>query len=278
MDTSSISFTALYTGQVWYENGLSAPFFKSPRGRLMYLGMQPLEKVAELAVGTNLRHLLLQRHHIMDYRIQQLIEAGACQILEIACGLSPRGYAFTQRYPDLHYIEADLPGMAKRKQTLLEQKQAFGKHHKVISCNILESGAPQGLDYILRNVLDPDKPTIVITEGLVNYFTLETITPFWQTLVSIGKEYKSLTYLTDCYPVSKRTGMYKWINLATKTLGTITRAEVDTHFENEQAVQDYFSRLGFTSANVYKPEDYYNKLDIPRSRGQTYARVLEARV
>ena len=28
-DTSSISFTALYTGQVWVRNGLSEPFFQT---------------------------------------------------------------------------------------------------------------------------------------------------------------------------------------------------------------------------------------------------------
>ena len=44
MDTSGISFTALYTGQVWYQNGMSAQFFTSPRGNLMYHLMKPVKQ------------------------------------------------------------------------------------------------------------------------------------------------------------------------------------------------------------------------------------------
>ncbi|MCG8671436.1 MAG: class I SAM-dependent methyltransferase [Pseudomonadales bacterium] len=278
MDTSSISFTALYTGQVWYENGLSAPFFSTPRGRLMYLGMQPLEWMSEKAFGTNLHHLLLQRHHIMDYRIAELIEQGATQVLEIACGLSPRGHLFTRRFPELHYIEADLPDMAARKKALLDEKNAYGPHHKVIPCNILESGAPHGLDYILRNVLDPAKPTVVITEGLVNYFSLQAITPFWKTLAEIGKEFPNLWYFADCYPLEKGTKTYNFIMGSMKALGTITRAEVNPLFSSDQHAIGYLNDIGFGEVKVHEPETFYTQLNIPKSRNKTFTRVIEAKV
>jgi O-methyltransferase involved in polyketide biosynthesis len=38
------------------------------------------------------------------------------QVLEIACGLSPRGWWFRQHYPDICYRELDLPDMAQTKQ------------------------------------------------------------------------------------------------------------------------------------------------------------------
>lgn len=278
MDTSSISFTALYTGQVWYENGMSAPFFTSPRGKLMYWGLQPAEKLAEWTVGTNLRHLLLQRHRIMDHRIHQLIDAGTTQVLEIACGLSPRGHLLTQHFPHLHYVEADLPDMAQRKQKLLSERNGFGANHKVIACNILEQGAPHGLDYILRDVLDPNQATIVITEGLVNYFSRAAITPFWKTLAQEGQHYKALHYFADTYPLSKTDALYKVINPVMKTLGTITRAEVNPLFESDEQVQHYFSDLGFSETQVHQPEDFYPHLDIPKSRGKTFTRVIEAKV
>lgn len=41
-DTSSISFTALYTGQVWVRNGLSEPFFQTRSGALLYGAMSPM--------------------------------------------------------------------------------------------------------------------------------------------------------------------------------------------------------------------------------------------
>lgn len=277
MDTSSISFTALYTGQVWYEHGLSAPFFTSNKGRLMYLGLQPAEKLAEWAFGTNMHHLLLQRHHIMDYRLHHLIDEGATQILEIACGMSPRGHDFTRRYPGLHYVEADLPDMAKQKQHLLKEQKAFGPKHQVIPCNILASGKPHGLDYILNEVLDPSQPTIVITEGLINYFSREAITPFWQTLAKEGQKFPDLWYLADCYPLSPDNKLSKLINPVMKTLGTITRAEVNPLFESDEQLQQYFLDNGFSGIKVHQPEDYYDRLNIPTSRGKTFTRVLEAK-
>ena len=278
MDTSSISFTALYTGQVWYENGLSAPFFKTLKGRLMYLGLQPWEKLSEWAFGTNLHHLLLQRHLILDHRINQLIAEGTTQILEIACGLSPRGHDFTKRYPHLQYIEADLPDMAAQKQALLNKHHAFGKHHRVIACNILEKGSPHGLDFILREVLDPNQPTLVITEGLINYFSKDAITPFWQTLAEAGREYPQLKYFADCYPVAKNSPLYRKIVTPMKALGTVTRANVNPLFESEQELIMHFKDCGFSDTQLHHPEDYYGTLNIPHSRGKTFTRVLEATV
>ena len=276
MDTSSISFTALYTGQVWYENGLAAPFFKTQKGRLMYLGLQPWEKLSEWAFGTNLHHLLLQRHLILDHRITQLIETGTTQILEIACGLSPRGHDFTKRFPHIHYIEADLPDMAAQKQALLHKHKGFGKNHRVIDCNILEQGSPQGLDYILREVLDPNQNTLVITEGLINYFSKEAITPFWQTLATIGKDYPQLKYFADCYPVARNSSLYRKIIGPMKALGTVTRANVNPLFNSEQELKSHFTACGFREITIHQPENYYGTLDIPHSRGKTFTRVLEA--
>ncbi|MDX1693817.1 MAG: class I SAM-dependent methyltransferase [Ketobacteraceae bacterium] len=277
MDSSSISFTALYTGQVWYENGLSAPFFTSGKGRLMYLGLRPAEKLSEWALGTNMYHMLLQRHHIMDYRIHHLIQEGATQVLEIACGMSPRGHDFTRRYPELHYVEADLPDMARKKRQLLEEQQALGPNHQVISCNILEQGKPHGLDYILNEVLDTTRPTIVITEGLINYFSKEAISPFWKTLATEGKKFPQLWYLADCYPLSRNNRLFRVLTPVMKTLSAITRAEVNPLFESDDALKEEFISLGFSGIKVHKPEEYYDVLDIPVSRGKAFTRVLEAK-
>lgn len=278
MDTSSISFTALYTGQVWYENGLSAPFFNTNKGRLMYLGMQPIEKAVEFTFGTNLHHLLLQRHLLIDYRISELIENGAAQVLEIACGLSPRGHLFTKRFPDLHYIEADLPDMAERKQALLSEQNAYGKHHKVIACNILERGAPHGLDYVLKNQLDPSKPTIVITEGLINYFSREALTPFWQTLAEAGKNFPNLWYFSDCYPFSPKSLAYKLVYPPMRFLGMITKAEVNPVFDTDQQAINHLKECGFESVKLHHPDDYYRQLNIPESRFKPFTRVIEAKI
>jgi len=61
-----------------------------------------------------MRTTLKQRHRMIDQHLTQLIEQHPdLQVLEIASGLSPRGWNFRQKYPNIDYRELDLPGMAK---------------------------------------------------------------------------------------------------------------------------------------------------------------------
>lgn len=279
MDTSGISFTALYTGQVWYQNGMSARFFTSNQGSLMYRMMEPVNYLGKHLIGLDLQDLLLQRHLIIDHRIEQLIaQEGVAQILEIACGLSPRGYKLSRKYPALHYVEADLPGMAGRKQALLLNHKGFGPNHKVVNCNILTSGEPDGLDYVMHEVLDPTLPTIIITEGLINYFDLETISGFWTRLAQLGQVFPNAWYLTDLFPNLPGTPARLLVKVAQKALGIATGAKVNLHFGNTQSIEAGFSRCGFRQVTVHKPEHFHEILPLPATQHRSYVRVVEAQI
>ena len=58
--------------------------------------------------------MLLARHHLIDHRLHAAIESGRVgQVIEVAAGLSPRGWRFASRYGSrLTYLEADLPATA----------------------------------------------------------------------------------------------------------------------------------------------------------------------
>lgn len=266
MDSTGISFTALFTGHVWYENGMSARFFTSPKGRLLYGALQPAEKISHSLLGLNVHDMLLQRHHIIDHRIDWLIKhEGVTQILEIACGYSPRGYKLSRKYPGLRYIEADLPHMAKRKQNLLQQHHGFGPDHKVVGCDVFESGAPHGLDYIMTEVLDPNRPTIIITEGLVNYFRLSDISQVWKRLAQIGQTYPKAWYITDLVPKPKQ-GWLPLLEIGAGALALATRAHVNLHFNNTAQIKQGFKECGFSQVTVHHPEQYREQLSIPLSQ------------
>ncbi len=165
LDTSSISFTALYTGQVWVRHGLSEPGFRTPAGALLYGAMTPFEAVGKRLMGGNIRTFLLQRHHLIDARLETLIaDHPDLQIVEIACGLSPRGSRLRARHPGIDYVEADLPDMARRKQRLLARQGALGERHRVETVNILVADGDHSVAALLRR-LDPARPVAVITEG-----------------------------------------------------------------------------------------------------------------
>ena len=277
-DTSSISFTALYTGHVWYANGLSAPAFHTRRGSVFYHALAPFEYVGGKLAGGNIRTFLLQRHHLIDHLVREAIEQrGVRQVLEIACGLSPRGYRFRQQYPDLKYVEADLPDRAARKHRLLSAQHCLNDMHRVVPLNIFSTDGVDAMESIADKCFDSGQPLLVITEGLVNYFSLESISPFWQRLQGMLAGYAGGTYLTDNYPLFHDHPFHRTMKTLGGMLGAASRSQVSFHFGSDQETASHFSELGFASVTVHNPKDFYQQLPIPQSRGNPFVRVIEAR-
>ncbi len=276
-DTSSISFTALYTGHVWYANGMSAPAFHNAGGSVLYHALMPFEFVGKQLAGGNIKTFLLQRHHIIDKLVHNAVEhEGVTQILEIACGMSPRGTRFCQQYPQLKYVEADLPGMAARKHRLLSDQNEISERHQVVPLNIFSEGTGDALETVIERSFDRSKPLLVITEGLVNYFTLDTINLFWQRLQKALSDFPQGIYLMDNYPLFHNHPIYRTMRVLAAMLGTVARSNVTFHFGSDQEAASHFDQLGF-STRVHNPRDYYDSLPIPRTRGNPFVRIIEAR-
>lgn len=276
-DTSSISFTAHYTGYVWYHNGLSAPAFRSSQGALYYALLWPFEAVGRALVGGNIKDFLLQRHALIDHLIERAItDEGVTQVLEIACGLSPRGWRFTQRFPQLKYVEGDLPGMAARKQALLGQNGHGSPLHKVVTCNILADG-DDSLEAVIAREFDTGKPLLVITEGLVNYFDLDTISGFWARLGRQLERFPAGTYLTDNYPLLDDHPFRRTLKVLGDTLGAASRSNVSFHFGSDAQMEAHFRGLGYARATAHNPRLFRDRLTMPQTRGDSFVRILEAR-
>jgi O-methyltransferase involved in polyketide biosynthesis len=190
-DSAAISPTAFYTGYIWYRNGLSHPAFLTGEGERLYHLGQPLMRLSRLIGGPTLEGFLLARHRIIDHLLSEAIDSGrVTQVIEIAAGLSPRGWRFTQRYGKaLTYIEADLPGMASRKRRLLDEAKLMGPDHRVVDFDALATEGPSSLDAIAQT-LDPQQGVAVITEGLLNYLDREAVKGLWQRVASITKDFR----------------------------------------------------------------------------------------
>lgn len=274
-DTSSISFTAHYTGYVWHHYGLSDAAFATAQGRLYFTLLRPFEYLARCLIGSDIRTTLLQRHHLIDRELENFIaQHGAVQILEIACGLSPRGHRFTQKHPGLVYVEADLPGMVSRKRRLLERLGALTDRHRLVVCNILDRDTPHSLEAVIGREFDPRKPLLVITEGLVNYFDLATISGVWQRLAQTLRAFPQGIYLTDLYPRVDGHRCAGLIQAANRSLKLASRSRFTLHFSNDAQMQAYFENCGFARAAVFNPDQ--EKTAAPRAHGGALVRVVKA--
>src|SRR5262245_40633167 len=133
-DSSRISPTAHYTSFVWYRAGMSHKVLTSPLGRALHLALLHMNVGYErLGSRPHLDRSPLARHRRIGHLLEGEIAAGRVgQVIEIAAGLSPRGFTFAKRHPDLHYIEADLPDMAETKRRRLDEAGLRGTHHEVV--------------------------------------------------------------------------------------------------------------------------------------------------
>lgn len=277
-DGSDIGFTAFFTGEIWRRNGLSAPFLGTRAGRLFYQAAQPFEQSALRLLGTNHEVILLQRHHLIDLLARRAIgEHGVTQVVELACGLSPRGTRFCHEFGEgLLYVEADLPEMAARKRRLLEGAGELSERHRVVRCNILARDTDESLEALVSRELDPARKTLVITEGLINYFDTATMQAFWSRLATALGAFPEGHYLTDLYS-GFGIGDSRAARLMKKLLATATRRRVTLHFDDEAEVAATFQAAGFAEVRLHRPEAYAGAvLEMPRSRRPSVVRVLSA--
>jgi O-methyltransferase involved in polyketide biosynthesis len=141
--SETISPTAHYTGYVWARNGLSDPELSTLEGRVLFESLRPAITVSRALGGASLEAYLLTRHRSIDVLLERAIEDGALtQVIEVACGLSPRGWRFTERYGGLAYVEADLPEMAARKREALERMGSLSERHRVRVLDALSEEGP----------------------------------------------------------------------------------------------------------------------------------------
>ncbi len=275
-DTSSISFTAHYTGYVWFKQGWSTMRLATRRGACYFYLLKPFEWLARLIIGTDIKTTLLSRHALLDRELERNLKTGHNQVLEIAAGLSPRGWSRIQQQPDLRYIEADLPAMARHKQMLLTVLETSPDRHRVLTCNILADDGDDCLADVLSKNFDTHQPITVITEGLVNYFPRPVIEAFWSRLATALQTFPQSCYLTDVYPEVKQHRFSKIIAQANRLLGFITHSSFTLHFAHDQEAITTFEQCGFDKVEVFNPDDEDLGPHIPRARGGSVVRVIRA--
>ncbi len=276
--SAHISPSAHYTGYVWYRHQLADPAFVTRFGRWTHGLLRPITWGARVGFGLDVESLLLQRHLLIDARLTQAIEQeGVAQVVEIACGLSPRGRRFTARYPQLRYLEADLPQMAARKRLLLQGQGWLSGQHQVNSVDILAAQGAGSLASLFAE-LDPTRPVLVITEGLVNYFELPLIEDFWRRLALELRRFPQATYLTELYPDLQEHPRYRQLRWGVELIGRLTRGSYPLHYRDAEAIAAGFARCGFARTAILDPGQQAPALGLPVLRQASLLRVIEARV
>jgi O-methyltransferase involved in polyketide biosynthesis len=250
--SEAISPTAHYTGYVWARNGLSHPELATWQGRALFESVRPSMMLIQVLGGPTLETYLLARHRAIDDLLAQAIEErGATQVIEVACGLSPRGWRFTDRYDELVYVEADLPDMAARKREALERMGPLSERHRVEDLDALRDSGPGSLAS-LASTLDPDRPLVIVTEGLLSYLEKEPMLAMWRRFAEVLSGFSGGRYLSDLHLSEDAQGPL--VQGFRALLSAFVRGPVELHFEDVNEATAALREVGFSSVEVYRAE------------------------
>jgi O-methyltransferase involved in polyketide biosynthesis len=269
-----ISPTAHYTGYTWLQHGLSHPAFATPTGRFLYRALTPANKAMAAAGQGTLDGFLLARHHLIDALLRRAIDAGrVSQVVEVACGLSPRGYRFAKAHGDaITYVEADLPPMAAKKRELLARAGAGSAKHRVVEIDATADAGERSIDAIVAS-LDATRGTAIITEGLLNYFDPASVTGMWTRFARALGRFPHGLYLSDLHLARDARPIER---VFAGLLGVFVRGRIHFHYEDEPAATVGLTTCGFGRSALLSPEDHQELTGPVHGPSARAVRIVEA--
>lgn len=273
-ESAAISPTAHYTGDAWVRNGLSHPQLATWQGRVLHGALALPNAASRAAGGPTLEALLLARHRIIDSVLEDQIEAGVTQVVEAACGMSPRGWRFSQRYGDrLTYVEADLPAMARRKREALARMGSLGDHHRVVEVDLLRDDGPGSLDSLVED-LDPAGGLVIITEGLLAYFDDETVEALWARLARVLGRFDKGAYLADLRFARPERGLQE--QAFDLILGAFVRGKVHAYRGDASTAETALRQAGFKGARLHPGDEHPAAAEVRDDPGAGVLSIIEA--
>lgn len=249
MSTDRISPTAHYTAAVWARHGLDHPAVTAAvRPRLFRWTTPVIAGLARVTGSPTIEQVLLQRHQGLDTLLRRAIDGGTTQVLEVPGGLSSRGPRFVAAHAGLRYVEGDLPAMAARKRAALAAGGFSHPDHAVVDIDLLADSGPTSLAGVVAAHLDPTRPTVLIMEGLLNYFDEQTVSSIWARISSTFRPLPRLRYLADMRVRVPNQGVAERVFLA--GLSTLARGAVSAHFDGEAGATAALEAAGFDPVRV----------------------------
>jgi O-methyltransferase involved in polyketide biosynthesis len=225
--------------------------------------------------GGTLDGLLLARHRIIDSILDDLISGGVSQVIEVACGMSPRGWRFTERFGEgLTYIEADLPAMAQRKRDALERMDSLTERHPVVDLDALQEDGPGSLEALVET-LDPAKGLAIITEGLLTYLEDDTVDALWARLATLLGRFDKGVYLSDLRFAKQDRGVPE--RAFDVILSAFVRGKVHPYRGDEATAEAVLHDAGFKEVHLHRGDRHPAAEEARSDPGARVICIVDAR-
>jgi O-methyltransferase involved in polyketide biosynthesis len=275
--SARVSPTAHYTSYVWFLNGMSHPALATRLGRSLHAALRPMNLAYErFSASPSLDMMLLARHLVLDHLLERAIRSGAVgQVLEVAAGLSPRGFRFAQRFPDLVYVEADLPAQADRKRAALDGAGLRRPRHEVVALDALADAGDSTVEAVAARHFDPGRGLAIVTEGLLGYFDRAAVEEMWRRFARCLSAHGIGLYLSDLNLAGDVGGM-RGARAFRVLLSAFARGRVHLHYRDADEAAAALRNAGFAEARLHLPGDF-PEVEVPGRERRHVVRVVEAR-
>lgn len=240
--------------------------------RAFSLALQPRRF---LGASGSLDTLMRTRHLGIDYLLEQAIESGkVSQVIELAAGLSGRGWRMAKQYADrLTYIETDLPAMAAVKREMLATAGLLSNQHRVVDVDALLDEGPLSLAALCKT-LDPDQGLAIVTEGLLSYLNPTTAKALWLRISGQLQGFKHGLYISDGYIQSEVQSLSS--TLIRSVLQPFVRGRLHNHYDSAKDAQEKLKAHGFTQATLHAARDLPATAKLGVTKPGRRVRILEA--
>jgi hypothetical protein len=276
-EESSISPTAHYTSYIWVKHNLSPIHLRTPTGILLFYILEPLMMISRTMNGPTIENMLMARHQMIDTKLCDLIEKGmVTQVIEIASGLSGRGKRIVEKYDNVTYYETDFEKMIFLKQKLISSsRNDLNPNHKFFTLNALKDSEVDSLKKLFDNHLQVDQGIVVITEGLLPYFTQEETLRFWSLLsTELSRSFLGV-YLSD-FHLKEDLQDDQFSQSFIRLLSFFVQKRVSSYeLSKQQLFQTFHDLTGVTQITLSSTIEYSEKFpEIMGAKGSDRVRLL----
>lgn len=240
IDSVRISPTANITAHAWDMLGISnAKYFVNQNFKFLFNIIRSIGFPYLINKKNDYVYFMLEpRHRAIDYFM--LTKFPYKQIIECACGFSPRGMTFAEN-PEFTYLESDLPDIIKAKKTIVEDvyksKKVKRNNHKFIEADVFNDD----LSEKFSSLLNKNEKSVVITEGLTIYYDMEHLKKIFTNIAKLLKDNGGGVYITDIYheeDLKRNFFNNKVMSWAVKLMRTEFRSDIDNSEEGESFLRE----------------------------------------
>ena len=187
--------------------------------------------------------------------MREIKSSGYKQVLELASGIALRGLAMTAD-PACAYVETDLPGITREKLKIVEAITGKAANEVRANLHFVEANVlnMKELDAATAK-LDPDKPVVIVHEGLLQYFSRAEKIQATRNIKAILRRFGGIWITPD---FDFRETVAEWGKVGSDAAGKMLeaiaqatgRAMLSEAFENEKEFLAFLASEGLEGERV----------------------------